>query len=86
MLKHIMEQKHMKTSGFLHFPIFLSVIFTMAFAIPAYAYLDPGTGSLIYQTVVVVFLAVAATGRIWWVKLKSIFGGGKAPEKEENEE
>ena len=76
----------MKIRGFLQFPIFLSVIFIMAFAVPAYAYLDPGTGSLVFQAVVVVFLTVAATVRIWWAKLKSIFGSGLSSKKEEHEE
>lgn len=68
--------------------VFLTVLFTLAFAAPAFAYIDPGTGSVVYQTVIVIFLAAAATGRLWWNKLKTLFGGNftKKGDKDKNEE
>ena len=42
-------------------------------AFPAYAYLDPGTGSLIIQGIIGAFALAAATVTGWWYKVKSFF-------------
>jgi hypothetical protein len=34
----------------------------------AFAYLDPGTGSLIIQLVIGAFLGVLLTAKLWWRK------------------
>ena len=39
----------------------------------AYAYLDPGTGSIILQTIMALFVAGIATISIWWQKFKNLF-------------
>jgi hypothetical protein len=41
----------------------------------AQAYLDPGTGSFIFQTVVAMALGAAFTAKYWWQRMKSIFTG-----------
>ena len=53
-----------------------TVMFLMGlvFSRPAHAYLDPGTGSMIFQAIIAVFLGIAATGKLWWTKLKGLFG------------
>jgi hypothetical protein len=78
----------MKTKNSKCLIVFLTVLFTLTSAAPAFAYLDPGTGSVIYQTVIIVVLAVAATGRLWWTKLKKIFGENftKKGDKDKDEE
>ena len=38
---------------------------------PAYAYLDPGTGSVILQALIAFFAGVAAFISLYWRKLKS---------------
>lgn len=45
----------------------------LVFTRPAHAYLDPGTGSMVFQAIIAVFLGVAATGKLWWSKLKGLF-------------
>lgn len=40
---------------------------------PAYAYLDPGTGSIMLQMLLGIFAGVAVVGRLYWDKLKSFF-------------
>ncbi|MEM7194035.1 MAG: hypothetical protein AAF402_03735 [Pseudomonadota bacterium] len=47
----------------------------LAFACPsvAFAYLDPGTGSIIFQGIVAGIAAALATGKFWWHRVKSIF-------------
>ena len=51
---------------------------------PAYAYLDPGTGSIIFQMAIAVFLGVAATGKLWWQKLKGLFKSSSKSDGNEN--
>jgi hypothetical protein len=40
---------------------------------PAYAYLDPGTGSLIIQVVVAALLGAAFTVKVYWRNIKTFF-------------
>ena len=47
-------------------------IATLAF--PAYAYLDPGTGSMILQMLIAGLAAAAVVGKLYWLKIKSYFG------------
>ena len=53
---------------------------TMAAAIlgvmasPAYAYLDPGTGSMILQVLLGGVAGLALAGKLYWHKLLSFFG------------
>jgi hypothetical protein len=53
---------------------------TMAAAIlgvmasPAYAYLDPGTGSMILQVLLGGVAGLALAGKLYWHKLLSLFG------------
>jgi hypothetical protein len=64
-----------------------AAIIVLTSAAPAYAYLDPGTGSMVYQAIMVVFLAVAATTRLWWHKIKDLLGArpSKADKDERND-
>lgn len=53
------------------FPITLALV--LVFNQEAHAYLDPGTGSMIFQAAIAIFLGAAATGKLWWSKVKGIF-------------
>jgi hypothetical protein len=44
---------------------------TLALTLPAYAYLDPGTGSMILQAIVGAVAVAGATASIYWAKVKS---------------
>jgi hypothetical protein len=46
----------------------------------AEAYLDPGTGSFIFQTIVAMFLGAAFTLKLFWQRVKSMFGGKTQPD------
>jgi len=46
-------------------------------AAPACAYLDPGTGSMIVQTVIAVVAVVSVSVGVFWQRLRSFFGKGK---------
>ena len=39
---------------------------------PAFAYLDPGTGSIVIQAVVAGVVGVLALGRLYWARLKGV--------------
>jgi hypothetical protein len=52
---------------------------------PAWAYLDPGTGSLIVQGLIAAVVGALVTGKLYWYKLKSFFSSrrGRGPGEDE---
>lgn len=57
-------------SGML-FPLFTILLLSRGFFVSdAYAYLDPGTGSVILQALIGVIAGVLITLKIYWYKLK----------------
>ena len=57
-------------SGIL-FPLFAILLLSRGFFVSdAYAYLDPGTGSVIIQAVIGAIAGVLITLKIYWYKLK----------------
>lgn len=56
---------------FLKFFLLFSLIFL--FNTEAYAYLDPGLGSIILQGIVAAIAATSLTIKIYWQKIKSFF-------------
>lgn len=55
---------------------FLFFIFFL-FPSPAWAYLDPGTLSVVVSAILAAFAAIVATFKLWWYKLKSFFNSSK---------
>ena len=63
---------------------FLSLTLSLIlFASPAFAYLDPGTGSLLLQGLIGVFAIIISFFSIYWQKVKSLFV--KIEDEEESE-
>ncbi len=56
------------------FSFLLSLLMMFIFTKPAYAYLDPGTGSMLLQGLIAVFMVVITTAGIYWNRLKSFLG------------
>ena len=50
----------------------LSFVYLLSSMSNSYAYLDPGTGSIILQAILGFVAAAAATISIYWAKFKSI--------------
>ena len=51
-----------------------------------FAYLDPGSGSLIVQLLVAAIVGILATFRLWKSRLLSLFGIQSEPDEEEADE
>ncbi|MBT8048938.1 MAG: hypothetical protein HKN57_06220 [Xanthomonadales bacterium] len=45
---------------------------------PAYAYLDPGTGSMLLQVILGGVAAVAVALKLFWYKIRAAVGWGKS--------
>jgi len=41
----------------------------------AYGYIDPGTGSYVFQIIIAAFVAVSFAVKIFWHKIKGFFRG-----------
>lgn len=56
--------------------ISLFVLFTSLVLAPdtAFAYIDPGTGSVLLQVILGIIAAVAVTMRLFWRKILAFFG------------
>lgn len=49
----------------------------LAFPPKAYAYIDPGAGSLLFQALIAAFVGAAFAIKTYWSRLKSFFGISK---------
>jgi hypothetical protein len=58
----------------------------MVFNKPAYAYLDPGTGSILLQGLIAAVAGVLATGGIYWNKIKNFFSSNKEKHEQQTNE
>lgn len=56
----------------------LALVFQLALAADAHAYLDPGTGSFIFQTIIAVAVGSAFALKTYWQRIKARFGGKSA--------
>ena len=60
--------------------------------LPAFAYIDPGSGSAIMSLIIGFFVALGLTVKTYWYKLKALFtrqtrsAGNQGPEPEKSQE
>lgn len=55
--------------------IYVAVLaMSMLFTNSAYAYIDPGTGSMIVQAIIAALVAIGASLGIFWHRVRSLFG------------
>jgi len=52
------------------------------FAQPAFAYLDPSTGSMILSAVLGILASLGLALKTYWYRIKNFFGGNKQAEPE----
>jgi len=56
------------------FPLFtLALLFRGLFVSDAYAYLDPGTGSLVIQMLIGALAGIGITLKVYWHRIKEKF-------------
>ena len=65
----------------------MAIIVNLLFIKSAYAYLDPGTGSILLQGLIAAVAGVTITGKLYWSRLKVMFSRktkkhGEPPEKD----
>ncbi|ABV88588.1 hypothetical protein [Shewanella pealeana] len=60
--------------------VFISAALVML-SMPAYAYLDPGTGSIILQAIIASVVVGFASLRLWWDKFIGLFSARKNDKK-----
>jgi hypothetical protein len=61
------------------------VLVCLTFPRPAYAYLDPGTGSYIFQLIVAALLGAAFAVKLFWNDVKTFFSNLFSREEEREE-
>jgi hypothetical protein len=61
-------------------------IFTLISVDTAFAYLDPGTGSMLLQVILGGIAAVGVAIKLYWHKLRVAFGLGRKTEKPDEPE
>lgn len=53
----------------------LMIVFSLVFAVePAFAYLDPGTGSMLLQVILGGIAAVGVAIKLFWYKIRAALG------------
>lgn len=57
--------------------LFPALTFTAALTSPAFAYLDPGTGSMVVQAILGAVAVGGAAISVYWQKVRSFFGKNK---------
>jgi len=60
----------MKPNKNLGKPFLLLAAFCMLFPLYSHAYIDPGTGSYVFQIIIATFVALAFAVKVYWHKIK----------------
>ncbi len=65
---------------------FLMIGLLCVMSTPAFAYIDPGTGSMFIQAAIATIAGMGVTAKLYWQKIKSFFMRKKElpPEDKEN--
>ena len=74
-----MQQKMMVT-------LLGAVASLLLFIEPAYAYLDPGTGSILLQGLIAAIAGVMVTGGVFWSRIKDMFSRKKGKNNQQQNE
>jgi hypothetical protein len=64
----------------------LILLSLFALTTPAWAYLDPGTGSMLLQVILGGIAAVGVAIKLGWHKIRAALGFGKKPDAKEDQE
>jgi hypothetical protein len=64
--------------------VFLLIALVLLWANNAFAYLDPGTGSIIIQSIIALIIGALFTIKEYWSRIKSWFTNNKRSPVEKN--
>ena len=64
----------------------LAILLCLALPVTAFAYLDPGTGSMLLQVILGGIAAVGVAVKLFWYRIIAFLGFKKKPEADEDEE
>jgi len=67
------------------FELGTALFLVLCFIQPAYAYLDPGTGSIIIQGLIGGLIAVGVVARLYWDRLLKMLGFRKDIDSEDTD-
>lgn len=59
-------------------PLITATFILLASAGPAFAYIDPGSGSALISIIIGAFVAVGLAVKSFWYKITGLFGGKKS--------
>jgi hypothetical protein len=59
----------------------IAIVFAVCFGTPAFAYVDPGSGSAILSAIIGFFVAIGFILKTYWFKFKNLFFGKKPSDK-----
>ncbi len=62
----------------------ISVVLLLLYVTDSKAYLDPGTGSMLLQVILGGVAAVGVAIKLYWHKLRVVFGMARKEESEDN--
>ncbi len=69
------------------FPVALVLtIALMLLSAPAFAYIDPGTGSFLVQGIIAAIIGIGVTGKLFWAKIKAALTGKSIEEDDDDDE
>lgn len=66
--------------------LIVAVVMSIGVPTSAYAYIDPGTGSLIIQGIIGAIAGIGVTAKIYWHKIRIFFAGENADTADSPEE
>lgn len=68
-------------------PLILVVVLAlMLVSAPAFAYIDPGTGSILVQGIIAAVIGASVAFKLFWHKIKATFTGKSIVEDDDDDE
>jgi len=66
--------------------ILVATLILMLVSAPAYAYIDPGTGSFLIQGIIAAVIGAGVVAKLFWHKIKAVITGKPIVEDDDDDE
>ena len=63
-----------------------TILLALLYAAPSHAYLDPGTGSILVQSILAGIAVAIGVVRMYWYRLKAFFAGNSSESGQDSEQ